>query len=574
MGPTMGTAPGSVEEGTIDELLRVLLTIKAPGNGHKELRNKLQSLETKLANDKLHLAVLGQMKRGKSSFINALLGAEILPTGVLPVTAIITEIRYGPEPEAEVIYSAGDYREKIALEHLSTYITEAGNPGNRKQVARVEVAYPSPLLANGIILIDTPGIGSTHSHNTETTEQYLENVDAAVFLLSVDPPITEAESDFLKRVRRDVSKLFFILNKTDLVSENDANAIEQFLEIELDRLEFASSEIFPLSARHSLKAKTCPDFAPDGYGFSRFEQRLLGFAVLEKRRVLIRSVGLDLLQIAHTLRFAAAIGARAANMSAHDLFDKQKALEHLLHQSEAEVHEMTVLLRERANTIVALVEQDLKSHIEYSTAKVQQHLKRFESEHPRESGRALGSLLEDFLMSEVETVFEKWRMQEDDRLQDQLDSLSERFVAQANIILEKLREGAGHLFDLPVEHVAISCSLRPESRLSYKVEPIFYSLDSFLLALPPFLLRPIVLRRLHRQVPLLLDMNAGRIRYDYIERLQVSITRFEKDLQSQIALVRESLEAVLQAEPNESRGHLDSLHTCELVIENCSRLLR
>jgi ribosome biogenesis GTPase A len=568
----MGTTPGSAGEGTIDELLRALLTIKAPGNGHNELRNRLQSLETKLADDKLHLAVLGQMKRGKSSFINALLGAEILPTGVLPVTAIITEIRYGPKPEAEIVYSGGDFREKITPEHLSTYITEAGNPGNRKQVERVEVAYPSPLLANGIILIDTPGIGSTHLHNTETTEQYLESVDGAIVVLSVDPPITEAESDFLKRMRGDIPKLFFILNKTDLVSENDASAIEQFLKVELDRLQFASPEIFPFSARYALKAKICPDSTPDGYGFSTFEQRLQEFVVQEKRQALIGSVGLDLLQIAHALRFAAAIGARAGTMSPQDLFDKQRTLERLLHQSKTEVHEMAVLLRERANELVALVEQDLKSHIERGAPKVQQHLKRFESEHPRESGRVLGSLLEDFLMSQLETVFEKWRMQEDDRLQDQLDSLSERFVAQANIILEKLREGAGHLFDLPVEHLAISCSLRPESRLSYKIEPIFYSLDSFLLALPLFLLRPIVLRRLHRQVPLLLDMNAGRIRYDYIERLQVSITRFEKGLQSQIALVGESLEAVLQTGPNESGSHLDSLHTCELVIEGCLRL--
>src|SRR5271156_6992618 len=108
----MGTAPGSAGEGTIDELLRALLTIKAPGNGHNELRNKLQSLETKLADDKLHLAVLGQMKRGKSSFINALLGAEILPTGVLPVTAIITEIKYGAVPEATIVYATGGMRQQ------------------------------------------------------------------------------------------------------------------------------------------------------------------------------------------------------------------------------------------------------------------------------------------------------------------------------------------------------------------------------------------------------------------------------------------------------------------------------
>ena len=72
-------------------------------------------------------------------------------------------------------------------ELLADYITESGNPGNKKQVASVELAYPSPFLESGIILIDTPGIGSTHAHNTRTTEGYLEQVDAGIVVLSVDP---------------------------------------------------------------------------------------------------------------------------------------------------------------------------------------------------------------------------------------------------------------------------------------------------------------------------------------------------------------------------------------------------
>src|SRR5271155_994235 len=160
MTSTEQNTPHSAEQRhSIAGVLRVLLAISDSGRRNDSLHEKLLSLERKLASNQLHLAVLGQMKRGKSSFINALLGAEILPSGVLPVTAIITEIKYGPKPEAEIAYSVEDFREKITPEHLSTYITEAGNPGNRKQVARVEVAYPSPLLANGIILIDTPGIG-------------------------------------------------------------------------------------------------------------------------------------------------------------------------------------------------------------------------------------------------------------------------------------------------------------------------------------------------------------------------------------------------------------------------------
>ena len=64
---------------------------------------------------------------------------------------------------------------------LADYITEDGNPGNRKQVGSVEIAYPSSFLGGGVVLIDTPGIGSTpHAHNTQTTESCLEQIDAGI----------------------------------------------------------------------------------------------------------------------------------------------------------------------------------------------------------------------------------------------------------------------------------------------------------------------------------------------------------------------------------------------------------
>jgi hypothetical protein len=69
-----------------------------------------------------------------------------------------------------------------------------------------------------------------------------------------------------------------------------------------------------------------------------------------------------------------------------------------------------------------------------------------------------------------------------------------------------------------------------DSRLHYRIERVFYSLERFLLLLPRFLQRPIVLRRMNERLWNLLDMNAGRIRYDYLERLESSMAQFENDL--------------------------------------------
>ena len=567
----MSIAGQTVERHPIEESLRKLLAVEGNGPGNKSLRDKLLFLQEKLASGEFRLAVLGQMKRGKSSFINALLGEDVLPTGVLPVTAIITEVRYAPAPRAVIVYATGDLREEVVLNTLADYITEAGNPGNEKQVASVEIAYPSPFLECGIVLIDTPGIGSTHLHNTQTTTRYLDQADAGIVVFSVDPPITEVESHFLKDMKDEVPKLFFILNKTDVASPEETQVIAQFLESELERLELELPEIFPLSARQALQEKRQGDRGSGSSGLEMFERRLEAFLLEEKQQVLERSVAMDALQIARTLRFAASVGIRAEMMSAEELNCKRQALEQLLEQTEAELRDLQVLLRQRSADILALVEQDLKARVAASLPEVLQHLKLFQEQHPKDTGRGLGELLEGFLMKEVETVFRKWRAQEDERIQAQLDALSTRFVDQASGILDRLEELAGVLFDIPIEHLTISCPLKMESHVRYRVERVFYSLDSFLLLLPRFLLRPILLRRMRANVAVLLDMNAGRIRYDYLNRLQSSMLQFERDVCAAVTMVAESLRCALRMPEDIGPQSAATLEVLDTVIRDCSQ---
>src|ERR1039458_3478238 len=112
---------------SIDEL-----SVLAEDNQSEDLRASLEALSEKLKKNRFNLAVLGQTKRGKSSFINALLGARVLPTGVLPLTSVITRVTYGDTPSAKIIYQTGQVQQ-IAVDFLYEYITEAGNPANQKQ---------------------------------------------------------------------------------------------------------------------------------------------------------------------------------------------------------------------------------------------------------------------------------------------------------------------------------------------------------------------------------------------------------------------------------------------------------
>lgn len=563
----MNTASTIVEQHLVERAMSTLLSLDSAAN-NQAVKAKLGLLSAKLSQGQLHLAVLGQMKRGKSSLINALLRAPVLPTGVLPVTAIITEIRYGPTAKATVIYATGDLREEVPLSALAEYITEIGNPGNKKQVASVEVAYPSPFLEDGIVLIDTPGIGSTFAHNTATTERYLSQVDAGIVVLSVDPPLTEVEASFIKSLRQDIPKLFFIMNKIDVTSPDEVRTSINFLERELERLSLPTPEIYPLSTRQAGHASLeCTS------GLATFESRLRNFLSDEKRQVLSRSIALDVAEIVRTLRFAASVGTRAAAMNPEELRQKRPELDRLLEQTATEIQEMHALIRQRTADILTTVEGELSAHASNQVPAVQEHLRVFQRQNPLLTGRPLGTQLEAFLEKEIESIFEQWHVQEDERIQVHLNATSNRFLELANGILDRLQAVAATLFQVPVEHLAISCPLRVESHLRYRVERVFYSLDSFLLLLPPFLLRPIVFRRLNNNIPLLLDMNAGRMRYDYLERLQQTIAEFQADLTRAIAVVVDSLKDALHMPPGRAGGQAATIKILDDVLKDCDYVL-
>ncbi|MBN1313080.1 MAG: dynamin family protein, partial [Anaerolineae bacterium] len=121
----------------LQELIRRLIDILAQQEGlPPTLLERSRELQERLASGRLHLAVLGQFKRGKSSLINALLGAEVLPQGVLPVTLIPIFLRYGSRPEIQVAFEDG--RTEIhPPASLKGFVSELENPRNQKGVQQV-----------------------------------------------------------------------------------------------------------------------------------------------------------------------------------------------------------------------------------------------------------------------------------------------------------------------------------------------------------------------------------------------------------------------------------------------------
>jgi GTP-binding protein EngB required for normal cell division len=257
----------------------------------------------------LEVAVVGEFKRGKSSLINALLGRQVLPVGVLPLTAVPTMVERGEE--ALLVEYADGRREQLALDQVARFVTEDANPANALGVRRVTARLHAPLLDDGVRLVDTPGVGSVHDHNTLTTDAYLPSLDAAVLVTSADPPISKAERAFLGRVLEHAVRLFVVLNKADYLTPEDLDRTVAFTQrVVREVVPGWPGPVYPLSARPG---------AGDPCGLRCFRQDLERFLRQERAAAVTDAATRSATRALGSLRLAVDLERRAATLPAEEL---------------------------------------------------------------------------------------------------------------------------------------------------------------------------------------------------------------------------------------------------------------
>ena len=214
----------------------------------KDQHQAILKLEKKIKDQEITISVMGQFKRGKSSLINRLLGQDLLPAAIIPLTTVITEIRHGNRFIARVIYQ-NNSQEEIEQGEIEEFCSEEKNPGNIKQVKTLKLWTPNHPFGPGVVIADTPGVGSINQHNTDSSYQYIMQSDVILFLLSVDSPVSETERDFLLSSRDFAQKFFFAVNKSDMVDEKDLAKFTQYCSHTISDYLDASITIMPTSAK-------------------------------------------------------------------------------------------------------------------------------------------------------------------------------------------------------------------------------------------------------------------------------------------------------------------------------------
>lgn len=512
---------------------------------------ELRALRERAESNVFNLVAAGEFKRGKSSVLNALIGADILPVAVVPLTAIATILEYGAEPAVRVVFQDGTERQ-AALEALWDFVTEKGNPANQKGVGEVRIAWPSPWLKSGVHLIDTPGIGSVYRHNTDVTYRFLPKADAVLFLLSVDQPVGQAEYDFLKEVREYAGRIFFLLNKADLLSEADLAESAAFASRVLEEAMGGPVAMFSVSARLALEGrKSGSEDLLAKSRFPAFTEALERFLMEGKGNALAASVAKGLLRLVSQARFNAELALSSLSTPVEELQRKVAAFERKRGEMAQEKRDFAILLEAE---IKRLAGQDVTADVEVFKAKLAGEIEakvkaRFEAVRHLPS-RELHEDLQRCVVDEVRAAWDGFRRDEDERLEAAFQAVCGRFSGKIDATVDELYRFSSELFSVPFEAVGAESAWSAKSRFYYKFWEVPGSLKimttSLLHALPKFLGDALILREARKYGRELTDTQAGRVRYDFAQRLDKSMRDFKAAMLERIDATLESIEAAVK----------------------------
>lgn len=167
------------------------------------------------------ICVVGEFKQGKSSLVNALIGQDVCPVDDDLATSAITVLHHGDTAQTVVHRRDNGHKvtEIVSSDELATYVSERGNPDNTRRIDRVDVALPNPLLDQGLMLVDTPGMGGLGAGHAAATLAFLPYADALLFTSDASMELSEPEVEFLRRAVGYCPTVVFCLTKTDLHPE-------------------------------------------------------------------------------------------------------------------------------------------------------------------------------------------------------------------------------------------------------------------------------------------------------------------------------------------------------------------
>ena len=234
----------------------------------RHAQKRLHNVQHNLEDEKFTVVVIGEFSRGKSTFVNAMLGKSILPFSKRPTTNIISKIIYGMQPSYTIYYKNGERKNISDKEFLDIKAQAEVDPSDLERVKMffkktedfskidfAEIAYPLSFCQNNVEVVDTPGTNDLNVGRMGITYRYLENAEAAILLLAADQALTKSEKKFLRDrvLGNQIKDIFIVINYKDVLNgPAEEEKVKQYVLDNLADLGNFEQRIFMVSSKQAL----------------------------------------------------------------------------------------------------------------------------------------------------------------------------------------------------------------------------------------------------------------------------------------------------------------------------------
>ena len=516
------------------------------------LKRQIEACENLLQQNQLiDVAILGQFKSGKSSFLNSLIGKSILPVGVIPVTTTITRVQYGKRERAIVRHFDGQQTE-VNIGAIKEFTSEAKNPANQKNVEVVDLELPSLERYAGLRLVDTPGLGSIFKSHIETSENWLPEVGAALLAISSDRPLAESDLQLIRDLRKHTPKIVLLLTKTDLLSPGQQKEVLHFFQTALQRELHEEFPIFLYSTRletQQLKQKVENElFNP--LSINRKEE----FESILRHKV--QSVGQGCLSYLEI----------ALKTSLNEDLDREQLRKQILDEKvnyELIREEMTLIARENAQRTRELIKNYLEtSHEPQLKSKLLEILRK---EMPSWEGN-IGKLtqryeewLKEILAEELDHISKTEYKHFLGTLKKAHASLSHSLEAFRGLLNQNIERVLGLRLAEADWKIEVAEPHQPDIRIG-RTFSFHFGLIWFLI--PMFIFRPFFEGHYVNEIPNEVFVNLSRLAAQWEDRINKAIDGMKKQalkyVQDELATI-ESLLSKAHGQTDEIQGAMEEL---------------
>lgn len=238
----------------------------------------LEEFEEDLEQDYYTIVVVGEFKHGKSTFVNSLVGKDIMPRDVTPTTATINAVFHAETPELQILKMDGTLEKReLSAEELNKYT--ASSEFDASKIKYLKLFMDAPLLKNKVVLIDTPGVNDLNQQRSDITFQFLPRADVIIFMTSMDAALKQTEKTFIQEflLKNGLDKIIFTANFMDRVDEEELDDTIDYIERRIGTiLNGEQAKLFPISAREALEGKLNGDASLLQYsGVPELEEEIL-----------------------------------------------------------------------------------------------------------------------------------------------------------------------------------------------------------------------------------------------------------------------------------------------------------